>query len=159
MLTFSRWHKHTMELNEIWMRWWDFLFFFHFPKYINYNHIKNLIFFWISTLTPKTLNPKQGKFDGFSNMESRGKLHKNTSNVTHCVKVMTNQKNVCMSYAIPEKSLQQFEGKHDNECSHITVWESLTKVSHHVSHQFHHKWIAVTSCHYYPLSLSAPTVG
>jgi len=45
MLTFSRWHKHRMELNEIWMTWWDFLFFFHFPKYINYNHIKNLIFY------------------------------------------------------------------------------------------------------------------
>lgn len=29
LLTFSRWHKHTMELNEIWMRW-DFLFFFLF---------------------------------------------------------------------------------------------------------------------------------
>lgn len=51
-------------------------------------------------------------------MEARGKLHKNASNVTHCVKVLTNQKNVCMSYAIAEKSLQQFEGKHDNECSH-----------------------------------------
>jgi hypothetical protein len=46
-------------------------------------------------------------------MESRGKLHKNASNVTHCVKSLDKAKE-CMSYAIAKKSLQQFEGKHDN---------------------------------------------
>lgn len=50
-------------------------------------------------------------------MESRGKLHKNTTNVTHCVKSHDKPKER-MYYAIAEKSLQQFEGKHNNECSH-----------------------------------------